>query len=85
MKHIIFKQKVGKSEIVFFGATTNRKRLNMNKFHEPHYIWQQGQPEGIYLIQDMKPKHKAGKRRKCFSTATTATKICIALSNQEKK
>ena len=38
----------------------------MNKFYEPYHIPAQGQPERTVLFQHMKPKHKAGKKSKCF-------------------
>ena len=58
----------------FFCAITARKSLKMNKFDEPYYIPAQGQPKRIIRFQHMKPKHRTGKRRRCFSTASTARK-----------
>ena len=48
-----------KSGIVlfFFCGTTNRRKVNVNKFYEPHYIPSQKQPKRIIHFQDMKPKY----------------------------
>ena len=72
---------------VFFGATAKKKKkkLNINKFDEPHCIPAQGQPGRTFFFQHMKSNHKAGKRRKCVSTATSARqKSWIHPLNQEK-
>ena len=76
----------GKSGIGVFlvQLPTEKKRFNMNNFlnHITSQYTAQAQPERTIIFQHTKPKYKAGKRRTCFSTATTAK--CIHQSNQEK-
>ena len=53
--------------------------LRLNQINEAHYIQEEGQPERTILFQHITPKHKAGKRGWCFSTASTARKVHYSL------
>ena len=56
----------------------------MNTFYEPYYITAQGQPERTTLYQHIKPQHKAGREKKCLSTAITARKkLCISIKSRK--